>query len=42
MRIDTEELEGEPQSYELAKAEVEHLECMQPENIYRIEEVEDE
>ena len=39
MRIETEEVE--PLTYREALSDKEHLEMLQPENIYRIEEVDD-
>ena len=38
MRIETEEID--PMTYREALSEKEHLELLQPENIYRIEEIE--
>ncbi len=40
MRVEPEE--GEPMSHEDAKKEVAHFETMQPENLYRIEEIDQE
>lgn len=42
MRIDPEDGEGEPMDYDEAKAEIENLKLMQPENVYAIEQCDDD